>query len=137
MRLILALLAALLLVKSNTDQPKYQLTPHLPPTAFLERAYFCQFRVPGLAFPAFRFEGLPSGLNGSPSGLLKGSPAATGSFLITITYSSNGYQAAKQTVLRVALSGDSPENVKLINSLIPRFAITADHSFVCMVGVAI
>lgn len=108
MRPILALLVAMLIRVSYADQPQYQVIPPLPPTAFLGQTYSCQFRIPGLVFPTFRFDGLPSGLLGSLSGLVKGRPAATGSFLVTISYSSNNYQASKQTVLRVALSDDKP-----------------------------
>lgn len=90
MQLTLCLLAVLLLA-ATADQSHYQLTPPLPPTAFLAQTYSCQFRVPGLAYPAFRFQGLPSGLSGSASGLVRGVPSVMGSFLVSIRYSSNGY----------------------------------------------
>jgi hypothetical protein len=137
-RLILLILISLNFQQIDTNQLLFQLSPPIPPTSFLGQFYTCQFRIIGLDYPSFQIDGLPSGFSSSPSGLVKGTPAQIGSFVITISYSSNNYKDSKQTILRVVQSGDSPANIKIVNSLYPRFSITSDaYTYIYMAGMQI
>lgn len=137
-RFIVLVLIALTTKQINSNQSFYQLSPPLPPTAFFGQFYTCQFRVSGLSFPAFRFEGLPQGIKGDPSGVVKGIPQQQGSFLITVYYSTDSYQASKQTIIRVSVSANSPSSSETLSSLLPRFTIIADKdTLVYMAGTEI
>jgi hypothetical protein len=117
------------------SQLLYQLSPSIPPTAFLSQYYTCQFRVIGLDFPAFKFDGLPKELTGEPSGIIKGTPLSMGSYIVNVSYSTNLISQSKQTILRVALSADSPKNSQVQSTLSPRFSITANtNSYVFLKG---
>lgn len=67
----LSLILLLLLTYCNSEQ---QLSPLIPPTAFAGNYYTCQFRVLGVDFPKYEFQGLPPSMNGSPSGKVSGTP---------------------------------------------------------------
>jgi hypothetical protein len=100
--LVSFLLLLLLLPLAHANQPFYFLSPELPPSAFVGQPYACQFQVSGLTTPVFSFIGLPKGLVGGSSGLLKGTPGSKGTFAITVSFASSRIKSSQQTLLRVA-----------------------------------
>jgi hypothetical protein len=66
----------------------YQLSPSLPPNAFVGQYYTCDFRVQGLTNPTYQFSNLPSFLQASSSGRIEGTPTLKGTFTINVQYSS-------------------------------------------------
>lgn len=83
--LILAL-ALLSILQARPPPPAYQLSPDIPPTAFVDQYYTCTFRVGGLTRPRFSFNHLPPPLKGSRNGNIEGIPSASGSYSITVNY---------------------------------------------------
>ena len=103
---IVLIVNAFLLHPAAADQPAYQLSPVLPPSAFVGQLYSCRFQVAGLRLPQFGFEGLPKELSGQSSGLVTGVPLKVGSFLVTVTYSSSSFSRSHQTIIRVTTTND-------------------------------
>lgn len=66
-----SLLLFLLAAYCNSQQ---QLSPLIPPAAFAGNYYTCQFRVLGVDFPRYEFQGLPPSMTGSPTGKVSGTP---------------------------------------------------------------
>jgi hypothetical protein len=133
--LILLIAHALLVLRINSDQPRYQLLPQLPPAAFIGEAYVCRFQVVGLNLPLFRITGLPQELTSGSSGVISGTPLRVGSFLITVSYSSNSYTQSKQTILRIAQPPTNSSVWDSYSSLYPSFTISANiDTFVFMAG---
>jgi hypothetical protein len=81
---ILAIL--LIAVHLHSSPSSYQLSPTLPPTAFVDQYYTCTFRVGGLTKPKFTFNHLPPPLTGSRNGNIEGVPAVSGSYRVTVSY---------------------------------------------------
>jgi hypothetical protein len=104
---IITLIAALLFTASS-DKPNTQLSPMIPPTAFLGHYYTCQFKVLGMDSAVYMFKGLPASLSGNNNGLVTGTPNATGSYPITVSYSSK-YQSGSANSVFLVSSGVWPE----------------------------
>ena len=64
------------------------LTPQYPSTGFYLQYYEVRFRVRGLDYPTFTFTGLPEFFKGSSSGVISGTPDATGTFQIGVKFES-------------------------------------------------
>lgn len=130
---IVLIVNAFLLLPIAADQPTYQLSPILPPSAFMGQLYSCKFQVAGLKLPKFDFEGLPKEFTSNASGLVTGVPLKVGSYLVTVTYSSNSFSQSQQTIIRVTTSDQYP-----VSSLYPAFSISASIStFVFMAGTSV
>lgn len=54
-KLFIVLILNSFLQPAAADQPAYQLSPILPPAAFVGELYSCRFQVPGLKAPKFDF----------------------------------------------------------------------------------
>lgn len=54
-KLFIFLVLIAFLQTAAADQPAYQLSPILPPSAFVGELYSCKFQVPGLKAPKFDF----------------------------------------------------------------------------------
>lgn len=88
------------------------LSPAYPPTAFYEQYYEARFRVRGLTHPTFRFENLPSFLEGSEDGVVSGTPDITGTFRITVHYSDDEHEGESRVVISVTSSPFTVESEK-------------------------
>jgi hypothetical protein len=98
---IVTLVAQLAILIHSYDTQMGRLSPLIAPTAFLENFYTCQFRVIGLDFPKYSFEGLPPPVTGSADGRVSGTPNKIGSYPVTVSYKANGYAASAEFVFRV------------------------------------
>jgi hypothetical protein len=64
-----------------------ELSPLLPPAAFVGHYYSCAFRVGGLTKPRFSFSRLPPPLVASRNGIIQGIPSASGAYRVTVSFS--------------------------------------------------
>ena len=53
----------------------YFLSPAYPPSAYQNEFYTTRFRVRGLDYPNFSFEGLPKNFRASSDGVISGVPS--------------------------------------------------------------
>lgn len=89
-RVLLVLYLSLALVNTRKiSNQEYELSPTLPPSGFLGLYYTCQFYVQGLTAPHFTFRNLPSFLECSEGGAIKGTPDSVGSFTFVVIYTYN------------------------------------------------
>lgn len=95
------LLVWLVCVLGVFGQGDYSLTPLAPPSAFLGQYYTLRFRVTGLDSPTFTFTGLPGCFISTGNGTIEGTPNATGSFVLRVSFSSGAVQSYSDVVLRV------------------------------------
>lgn len=98
--LLLFTLLALLSTPARSNN-RYELSPNLPPTAFIGQYYTCNFRVSGLTAPTFSFVNLPSCFTSTSSGSVEGIPDSTGSFSVTVKYQEGRSSGQQVVVLRV------------------------------------
>ena len=103
MNKIIAFLFLLLLAVSYNRRvfSNFALYPAIPPIAFIDQYYTCDFRVTGLSHPVYTFEGLPKFLKGSETGRLEGKPDKAGTYEITVIYKEVGYGGRKNVIFRV------------------------------------
>jgi hypothetical protein len=97
------LISVFLILSQQTlnSYSQYDISPSLPPSAFIGQYYTCQFRASGLKNPSFSFENLPSFLTASSNGAIEGIPTDSGSYSITVSYQQGGEQGQQDVVLRV------------------------------------
>lgn len=99
--LLLIVVALLSIATHSNNSASGRLSPLIPPTAFVQNFYTCQFRVIGLDFPQYTFQGLPPTITGTSEGRVSGTPNQTGSYPVTVSYQSNGYKASSEFIFRV------------------------------------
>ena len=106
----LALLLFLLVAarQSHDDYNQYEITPVIPPTAFVGQYYTVNFRVNGLAKPTISFLNLPDCFTALNTGTIEGIPDTAGSYNIVLQYQSGAESGQQNIVLRVAKSTFSP-----------------------------
>ncbi len=85
-RWILLLLLITVAFQHSDNYNQYEISPALPPTAFIGQYYTVNFRVGGLSTPDFTFDNLPSCFTGSSTGTIEGIPDSIGSFNIRVSY---------------------------------------------------
>jgi hypothetical protein len=98
------LIAALLLTVSLQQGSTLFLTPTYPPTAYYNQYYEVRFRVVGLTQPKFTFTGLPSFLNGTTDGIVSGTPSATGTYKVGLSYTDGTNSGSSNVVISVTSS---------------------------------
>ena len=132
---LVAILLLLLVPHTLHSQPRFALTPEIPPTAFLNQNYACLFQVTGLDSPLFIFKGLPKDFSWESSGIIKGRPSAKGSFLVNVSFWGNNYKGSRQTIIRVAVPSKFPVIIDLPTVPYPSFSISANiDTYVFMAG---
>lgn len=98
------LIAALLLTVTLQQGSPLFLTPTYPSTAFYQQYYEVRFRVVGLTVPTFTFTGLPSFLKGTTDGVVSGTPDATGTYKVGLSYTDGTNSGSSNVVISVTSS---------------------------------
>ena len=99
------LLFLLVAASQNHNGPnQYEITPIIPPTAFVGQYYTVNFRVNGLAKPDISFDNLPDCFTALSTGTIEGVPDTVGSYNIVLRYQSGAESGQQDIVLRVAKS---------------------------------
>jgi hypothetical protein len=101
-RLILLFVLLIISHQSLDNYNQYEITPTLPPIAFVGQYYTVNFRVSGLTAPTFTFDNLPSCFNASGNGEIQGTPNKSGSYSIRVNYKNDLEYGQKDLVLRVS-----------------------------------
>lgn len=134
-RLVLATLLLVVSLQQPDNNSNYQISPPLPPTAFVGQYYTCQFRVLGMDFPTFEFRGLPSCFTGSKAGMIEGVPDQIGSFPLTVVYWSGSVKFSRDIVIRIASALNSLTGTQNTTDLSLRLSIVSkDTSYMFMAG---
>lgn len=87
-RLTLLLLLLATASQSRNGINQYEITPIIPPTAFVGQYYTVNFRVNGLAKPDISFDNLPDCFTALNTGTIEGTPDTAGSYNIVLRYQS-------------------------------------------------
>lgn len=103
-RLALLLFLIVAAHQNNDSSNQYEITPIIPPTAFIGQYYTVNFRVNGLAKPNISFDNLPDCFSALNTGTIEGTPDTIGSFNIILRYQSGSESGQQNIVLRVANS---------------------------------
>lgn len=107
-RLALLLLLLVSAHQNHQSYNQYEISPIIPPTAFVGQYYTVNFRVNGLAKPDISFDNLPDCFTALNTGTIEGIPDTVGSYNIILRYRNGAESGQQNIVLRVAKSTFSP-----------------------------
>lgn len=103
-RLALLLFLIVAAHQNHNGYNLYEITPIIPPTAFVGQYYTVNFRVNGFAKPDISFLNLPDCFTALNTGTIEGIPDTVGSYNIVLRYQSGSESGQQDIVLRVAKS---------------------------------